>query len=77
MSPPLAAMYLLAAVKLSKMWFNKEKLEQMSIADLKAIRDYCLYQSEHRSFEFDKWAYIGRIVIEELEKRIDDCFRVA
>ncbi len=30
------------------MLFDKNKLEAMSISDLKAIRDYSLYQYEHR-----------------------------
>lgn len=56
------------------MRYNKNKLKSMSISDLKTIRDYSLYQIEHRGWEINKWSYIGRIVIEELEKRIDECF---
>lgn len=34
---------------LTNQYFN-----ELSIADLNAIREYCLYQSEHRNWEFDK-----------------------
>jgi len=46
----------------------------MSIADLKAIRDYSLIKID-LGFDETKWSYIGRIVVEELEKRINECFQ--
>lgn len=51
-----------------------KKLSTLNIADLKAIRDYCLYQCEHRKWEIDKWSNIGIKVIDELEKRIEQLF---
>jgi len=56
------------------MWYNKKILSKMSIADLKAIRDYSLIKID-LGFDETKWSYIGRIVVEELEKRINECFQ--
>ena len=43
-------------------------MNKLSIADLKSIRDYCLYKYDIT--KDSKWADIGRMVINELEKRI-------
>jgi hypothetical protein len=56
---------------------NFERLEQLSIADLKAIMDYAKWYKEenaYRLLEKDKWSDVIHYSEQQLERKMKDIF---